>query len=108
MKGALLVESIGYRRDLKEVGGSLRPDALMHVHLAAALADDAHNAWVRDSALYCQRPAVQLLQPLCVLQLCVHLYFQCIHFQQLCALLQIILAVLSLARPVMKHHGQTY
>ncbi len=80
----------------------------MHVHLAAALADDAHDARVRDGALDCQRPAVQLLQALGVLQLCVHLDLQRIHLQQLCALLKIILAVLSLARPVMKHHGQTY
>ena len=45
----------------------------MHVHLAAALADDAQDARVRDGALDGQRAVVQVLQPLAVLQLCVHL-----------------------------------
>lgn len=46
---------------VEEVGGGLLPDALRHVHLAAALVDDAHDAWVRNCALDLQRPLVQLL-----------------------------------------------
>lgn len=40
---------------LEEVGGGVRPHALVHVHLAAALADDAHDARVRDGRLDGQR-----------------------------------------------------
>lgn len=40
---------------LEEVGGRLRPGALLHVHLAAALADHAHDARVRDGRLDGQR-----------------------------------------------------
>lgn len=58
---------------LEEVGGGLGPDALVHVHLAAALADDGHDARVRDRGLDGQRPLVQLLQLLRVLLLRVYL-----------------------------------
>lgn len=46
---------------LEEVGGGLGPLALRHVHLAAALADDAHDARVRNGGLDGQRLLVQLL-----------------------------------------------
>ena len=36
---------------------------LVHVHLAATLADDAHDAWVRNRRLDPQRQQVQLLHP---------------------------------------------
>ncbi len=40
---------------LEEVGGCVRPRALVHVHLATALADNAHDAGVRDGRLDGQR-----------------------------------------------------
>ena len=40
---------------LEEVGGCLRPGALVHVHFAAALADHAHDAGVGDRGADRQR-----------------------------------------------------
>lgn len=62
----------------------------MHVHLAAALADDAHDARVRNCGLDAQRLHVELLQLLRVLLLREDLDLQRVHLQQLCSLLQVI------------------
>ena len=62
----------------------------MHVHLAAALPDDAHDPGVWDGGLDGQGLVVQLPQLLGVLLLGVHLDLQGIHLQQLRALLQVI------------------
>lgn len=83
-------EQDGGRPYLEEVGGGVRPAALVHVHLAAALADDAEDAGVGYGGLDGQRLVVQLLEPLCVLLLRVHLDLQRIDLQQLRPLLQII------------------
>ena len=58
---------------LEEVGSCVGPQPLVHVHLAAALPDDGHDAGVRDGGLDGQRPDVQLLQLLRVLLLRVDL-----------------------------------
>ena len=47
---------------VEEVSGRLRPAPLCHVHLAATLVDDAHDAGVRDGALDGQSLLVQLLE----------------------------------------------
>ena len=51
----------------------------MHVHLAATFPDDPHDPGVGNGALHTQRFVVQLLQPLGVLLLCVHLDLKGIH-----------------------------
>ena len=97
-------QSRGVRRrasqaHLKEVSGSFLPVPLVHVHLAAALPDDAHDAWVGDGALDGEGLHVQLLQLLGVLLGTVQLNLQRVHFQQLRALLQVVCAILRLAGP---------
>ena len=81
---------------LKEVGRGIGPYALVHVHLAAALADDAHHARVRNGALDAQRARVQLLKALVVALLRGYLDLQRIHLQQLGALFQVVASLLTL------------
>ncbi len=77
-------------RYLKEVSGSLLPVPLMHVHLATAFSDDAHDSGVGNGGLDGQGLVVQLAQLLRVLLLCVHLNLQCVDLQELCSLLQVV------------------
>lgn len=58
--------------------------------------NDTHDQWMRNSRFDVQRLLVQCFQFFVVLLYGVHLNFQCIDFQQLCAFLQIILSVIGL------------
>ena len=71
----------------------------MHVHLASTLPYDTHDTRVGYGTLHCQRLLVQLLQPLGVFLLSVHLNFKRIHLKQLSALLQILSAIRVLTCP---------
>ena len=62
----------------------------MHVHLATTFPDDTHDTRMRDGTLDCESFLVELLQPLGVLLLSVHLYFKGIHLEQLSAFLQVL------------------
>lgn len=75
----------------------------MHVHLASTLPYDAHDTRVGYGTLHCQRLLVQLLQPLGVFLLSVHLDFKSVHLKQLSALLQVLSAIRILARPTWQH-----
>ncbi len=65
----------------------------MHVHLAATLSYDPHDTWVGYGTLHSQRLLVQLLQPLGIFLLSVHLDLKSIDFEQLSALFQVFSAV---------------
>uniref|UniRef100_A0A1I8GPP9 RNA polymerase beta subunit n=1 Tax=Macrostomum lignano TaxID=282301 RepID=A0A1I8GPP9_9PLAT len=67
---------------LEEVGVRLLELGLAQVHLAAALANDAHDERVRDGRLDVQRLVVQVLQLLVVLLQGVHLDLQGEDLQQ--------------------------
>ena len=64
---------------LKKVSGSLRPNTLVHVHLASALPYDTHDAWVRYGTFDSQCFVVELLEAFGVFLLSVHLDLKCIH-----------------------------
>lgn len=71
----------------------------MHVHLATALPDNAHDARVGDGRFDSQSAGVELLESFAVLLRTMQLYLQRVHLQQLRPFLHVIRAILSLARP---------
>ena len=71
----------------------------MHVHLASTLPYDAHDTRVWDGTLDVQCLVVQLLELFGVLLLSVHLNFKGIHFEELCAFLQVFTTIRVLASP---------
>lgn len=71
----------------------------MHVHLAATFSYNAHDTWVGYGTLHSQCLLVQLLQPLGIFLLSVHLDLKSIDFKQLSAPFQVFCAVWILTRP---------
>ena len=65
----------------------------MHVHLATTFSYDPHDTWMGYGTLDSQCLLVQLLQPLGIFLLRVHLDLKSIDFKQLSALLQVFCAV---------------
>ena len=76
----------------------------MHVHLAATLSYDPHDTWVGYGTLHSQCLLVQLLQPLGIFLLSVHLDLKSVDFKQLSALFQVFGAIWILTRPAELTH----
>jgi len=67
------------------------------MHFTATLADDSHDQWMWNGRLDVERLFVKGFQLLVILLHRVHLNLKGIDFQELCALLQVVLAIISLA-----------
>ena len=76
----------------------------MHVHLATTFSYDTHDTWVGYGTLHSQCLLVQLLQPLGIFLLSVHLDLKSIDFKQLSALFQVFGAVWILTRSAVLTH----
>merc|ERR1719234_431596 len=84
-------------KSLKEVCVGFLKFSFAQVHFSSTLPDDSKDKGMGNSRLDVKTLVVQGLQLLVVLLCCVHLDFKGIHLQELGALLEIILPLLSLA-----------
>lgn len=97
LDAALRARLVVVLEGLEEVGVRLFPLALRHEHFAAALANHAHDARVRDRALDLQRLRVEVRELLGVLGRGVQLDLERVHLEQLRPLPLVVRPVLGLS-----------
>lgn len=73
-----------------------------YVHLHTS--NNSHYEWVRNGRFNMKWLLIQGFQFLVIFLCCVHLNFQSINLQQLCALLQVILSIICLQSLIQNNH----